>query len=136
MKSLARSARAALLGALAALWAGCQALPSQRLRECHQRCQVVQAELAQHKDETLRLRTRNQELAQRAVDDERRVRVAEDARAKLEASLLAYQRERDQMREAFDGLQRQIRSAALEPPTRAAANRDPAVSAVSSRVPD
>lgn len=103
-----------------AICAGCEGLPRAQLRQCHQRSQALQAEMAQLKEESLQLRSRNQELARRALDDARRIRSLEQEQTQLGQSLSNYQKERDELAAAFDQLQQQIRAAAREETRRAA----------------
>ena len=57
--------------------AGCSLVPKSRLDECHRLSQTLQAENARLKDTTVSLRSQNQDLTQRAVDDARRLRLQE-----------------------------------------------------------
>lgn len=115
--------RRAIWAVLTLAFCGCGALPQTRLAQCHQRSQALQAETAQLKDDALRLRARNRELADRAVEDARRMHTMAQDRSALEQSLVTYQRERDQLAAAFDRLQEQVRSAAGDSPPRAAIDR-------------
>jgi flagellar motor protein MotB len=99
--------------------AGCGALPSTRLAECHQRSQVLQSQMVQLKDETTQLRGKNRELTDRAIDDARRIGALKESNQQLERSVLVYQDERDRLVEAFETLQKQIRSAAVDGPRQA-----------------
>ena len=80
----------------AGLSAGCCLVPKSRLDECHRLSQTLQAENARLKDTPLSLRSQNQDLNQRAVDDARRLRCKDEAIERLEQSVLAYQSEREQ----------------------------------------
>jgi uncharacterized protein HemX len=116
--------RLAGLTLLAAALAGCSAVPSSRLQQCRNRSQALQAETARLKDEALRLRSRNRELARRAVEDADRLRTLEDTQAQLERSVLDYQRERDELTAAFEQFERELRAAAADGPT-SLAGREP-----------
>jgi predicted nuclease with TOPRIM domain len=96
--------------------AGCHGLPSaRRLEECRNRAQALQAEMAQLKDETLRLRSRNRELARQAVEDAERLQALDDERSELRRGALALQREREELAESYAQLRQQIQTAASTP---------------------
>ncbi|MBX6313375.1 MAG: hypothetical protein IRY99_10740 [Isosphaeraceae bacterium] len=102
----------AVIAALAALCAGCALVPRSRLEDCHQRCQALQAEIAQLKDSVQALRTQNRDLVQRAVDDARRMHELEEANQRFEQSIAEYQNEREELFTRYEQLLRQIRAAA------------------------
>ena len=79
--------------------------------------------MAQLKDETLRLRSRNRELTRQAVEDAERLQTLEAERAELTRSALALQREREELAEAFAQLRQQVQAAA-DGPTRASLERE------------
>jgi len=106
----ARPLRIAALMGTAVLAAGCSLVPKERLDECHKLSQSLQAETAQLKDVTLKLRATNQDLAERALDDAHRIQALDETNQRLEQSVLAYQQERDQLSAAFDQIKRQIAS--------------------------
>lgn len=91
---------------------GCGNLPREQLAQCHNRSQLLQAEASRLKDDSTQLRAKNRELAQRAVEDARRLRSMEEANRRLEKSVVAYQDERDQVQRAFDDLKRELIAAA------------------------
>ena len=62
------------------------------------------------KDTTISLRSQNQDLNQRAVDDARRHRVQEEEIQRLVQSVSAYQEDRDKLAVAFERIKSQIRS--------------------------
>jgi chemotaxis protein MotB len=90
--------------------AGCSFVPTSRLDECHRLSQTLQAENNRLKDTTISLRSQNQDLNQRAVDDARRHRVQEEEIQRLVQSVSAYQGDRDKLAVAFERLKSQIRS--------------------------
>lgn len=117
---MAKPARAIYLAAwlsLTALSGGCGLVPKERLEECHRLTQSLQAETAQLKDQTLTLRAHNQDLAQRAIDDARRIRELDEANQRLERSVLAYQAERDKLSEAFESFKSQLTASVDHVPT-------------------
>jgi chemotaxis protein MotB len=90
--------------------AGCM-VPKSRLDECHHLSQTLQAENNRLKDTAISLRSQNQDLNQRAVEDARRLRVQEEEIQRLVQSVSAYQEDRDQLAAAFDRIKSQIRTA-------------------------
>lgn len=102
-----------------------------RLDDCARRVQALQAEGTQLRDENLGLRARSRELAQRAVDDSRRIQRLEAANLDLERSVVAYQDERESLSEAFDQLRMLVQAegrgptAALIPPAPVAPDDHP-----------
>jgi chemotaxis protein MotB len=90
--------------------AGCSFVPKSRLDECHRLSQTLQAENDRLKDTTISLRSQNQDLNLRAVDDARRHRVQEEEIQRLVQSVSAYQEDRDKLAAAFDRIKSQIRS--------------------------
>lgn len=107
--------RAALSCSLAAIVAaaGCRTGPPANLEACRNRAQALQAEVAQLKDESLRLRARNRELVRQAADEAERVRVIEAENVELRGSLAGFQRERDELARSFDELKEQLRAEAV-----------------------
>jgi hypothetical protein len=108
--------RLGLTALLPAVLVGCSGVPTSRLEECRNRSQALQAEAARLKDESLRLRSRNRELARRAVEDAERIQGLRDANDQLRRSVVAYQDERDELAASFDRLQVELRAAAEGPP--------------------
>jgi predicted nuclease with TOPRIM domain len=100
---------------LAALTSGCALAPRSRLDECASKCQALQAETAQLKDAAARLRGQNRDLAQRAIDDARRLRTLEEANARLERSVAAYQDDVGRLGAAYDQIKRQVHASAVAP---------------------
>lgn len=104
-----------LIVAVAVTATGC-AVPRSRMEDCARRTQEVQAENGQLRDLVLQLRNRNRDMAQRAVEDARRLQAQESSLRRLERSVAAYQQERDQLAAAFDQIRRQVQAAAAESP--------------------
>ena len=98
----ARSRRLTCILAASTTLAGCSFVPKSRLDECHIQSQGMRTENAQLKDVTLDLRSHNQDLTQRSLDDAHRVEELEAANRRLVQSVLAYQEEREQMIAAFE----------------------------------
>jgi chemotaxis protein MotB len=88
----------------------CSIIPSSRLDECRRLSQTLQAENSRLKDTAVSLRSQNQDLNQRAVEDARRLRVQEDEIQRLVQSVSAYQQDREQLAAAFERLKRQIQT--------------------------
>jgi outer membrane protein OmpA-like peptidoglycan-associated protein len=112
-----RLRRFATVAILAALTSGCGLVPKARLEECHKQCQSLQAETNQLKDVALKLRAHNQDLAQRAVDDARRLQALDEVNDRLERSVHAYQTERDELSAAFERFKAQLQASADPVPT-------------------
>jgi chemotaxis protein MotB len=104
----ARPIRLALALSAATLAAGCGLVPKAQLDDCHKLSRTLQEETGQLKDVNLRLRAENQDLAQRTVEDARRLKVLDEENQRLERSVLAYQEERDHLLATFEQFQRQI----------------------------
>jgi hypothetical protein len=92
-------------------------VPRSRLTDCHTQSQGLRVENTQLKDGALKLRTHNQDLAQRAQDDARRLTELEQANRRLEQSVLAYQEDRDRLVAAFERLRGNLSAAADRGPS-------------------
>jgi chemotaxis protein MotB len=92
--------------------AGCSVVPKSRLDECHRLSQTLQAENNRLRDTTISLRSQNQDLNQRAVEDARRLRTQDEEIERLVQSVSAYQEDRDQLAAAFERIKSQVRSGA------------------------
>ena len=92
---------------------GCNFVPRSRVEEGQRVVQTLRSENDRLKDQTLVLRTKNQDLIQRAQDDARRLAIQDEALARLEKSVAAYQSERDQLANAFESFKRQARVTAV-----------------------
>lgn len=93
------------------LISGCSFVPKSKLEECHRVSQNLRADNNRLKDVALDLRSQNQDLSQRAVEDARRLSAQDEAVERLERSVAAYQSERDKMAAAFEAVKRQVRMA-------------------------
>jgi|GEM_PF-1759495 len=109
--SAVRAAAPVCAGLTMALTAGCSLVPRAKLDECHRVTQTVRTENNRLKDVVLDLRSQNQDLSQRAVDDARKIAAQEEAVEHLEKSVQAYQAEREQMAAALEAVKRQVRVA-------------------------
>jgi chemotaxis protein MotB len=89
-------------------FSGCALAPKSRLDDCHKQCQNLQAETAQLKDTNLKLRADAQDLAQRSVEDARRIKELDETNQRLERSVLGYQQERDELTRAFESFKNQV----------------------------
>jgi hypothetical protein len=78
--------------------------PRQELDDCHRLSQTLRSENANLKDQVLVLRTQNQDLSERAVDDARRLTQLESSNQRLETSVQAYQDERTRLEAAYQEL--------------------------------
>jgi chemotaxis protein MotB len=107
---------AILLGVGCSSLAGCSFVPRSRMEECHRLSQTLQAENDRLKDTTISLRSQNQDLNQRSLDDGRRLRLQEEEVQRLVRSVTAYQEERDQLAAAFARIQDEVRTAAAAGP--------------------
>jgi hypothetical protein len=103
--AMRRSWALRLLIAVPALFVcGCQLVPREQLEECHRLSQTLRSENAQLKDQMLALRSQNQDYAERAVDDARRLSQLETTNQRLETSVQAYQDERSRLEAAYSEL--------------------------------
>ena len=105
--------RAALLAVAMAAGcpsAGCSFVPTSRLDDCHKLSQTLQTENSRFKDLALKYRSQNRDLTQRAVDDADRLRKQDEAIARLEQNVQAYQDEREQMAAALERIKGKIQA--------------------------
>lgn len=108
-----RARQAAALGAwLAVAPVGCSFVPRTRLDDAQKLVLGLRSENAQLKDANLGLRSQNQDLAQRAVDDAEAIRALEAANTRYERSIAEYQGDRERLRAAFAELKDRVRAAA------------------------
>lgn len=91
---------------------GCGLVSKTKLDDCHHVSQTLRSENSRLKDVALDLRAQTQDLSQRAEDDGRKITEQEEAVARLESSVHAYQAEREQMAAALEAVKRQVRIAA------------------------
>ena len=94
--------------------AGCASAPRAQLDEARGQVHALRTELAQAKDVAAKLRTQNRDVASRTVDDSGRLAALEEANARLERSVAAYQEEREQYAAALDQIKRDVASAVDE----------------------
>ena len=110
-----RRRRFAMALALAPLLAlGCAAAPRGQLDEARGQIVALRTELAQSKDVGAKLRTQNRDISARAVEDSRRLAILEETNDRLEQSVAAYQKERDEYAAALDQINREVASAASD----------------------
>ncbi|MFO0891551.1 MAG: hypothetical protein U0790_20710 [Isosphaeraceae bacterium] len=95
---------AGLILAALALLPGCRMVSRDQVEECRQLSQSLRTENAQLKDQVLTLRSQNQDLSERSVDDVRRISQLEEANRLLEGSVQAYQDERSRLESAYKEL--------------------------------
>ena len=112
--SRSRLCSVAAVAVLALLMSGCRLAPREQLEECHRLSQTLRSENAQLKDQTLALRSQNQDYSERAVDDAKRLARLEAANLRLESSVQAYQDERTRLESAYQELRASL-PAALRP---------------------
>ncbi len=102
---------------------GCSALPAARVDDYRKRVQALQAENSELRTVVLNLRSQNHDMAQRAVDDARRLRAQDEAIRRLEQSVAVYQEEREQWAAQLEQIKSQVRMAAMAPPPTAMIER-------------
>jgi cell division protein FtsB len=93
--------------ALVASGAGCGMVPKQRLDDSQKLITSLRTENSQLKDASLSLRTQNQDLSQRAVEDARKISALDEAKSRLERSVQAYIDEREDLNTAFQQFKRE-----------------------------
>jgi hypothetical protein len=93
-----------ILAAVALAAPGCHLAPRQELDDCHRLSQTLRSENANLKDQTLVLRSQNQDLSERAVDDARRLAQLEATNEQLVTSVQAYQDDRTRLEAAYQEL--------------------------------
>lgn len=111
-------------GAVLALLTGCRSVPSEKFENCRRLNDTLRTENARLRDQTVALGSQNQDLSERAVDDARRLRSQEEAIARLERSVHAYQAERDELEVAFKQLKQTVSDIAPRTSTRHRASVD------------
>ncbi len=95
----------------ALLGPGCAFVPKPKFDEAQKLVQSLRSENTQLKDSALTLKVQNQDLAQRAVDDDKAIRALEAANSQYEQSIQAYQQDREELQAAFRELKSQVRTA-------------------------
>lgn len=96
---------------------GCGFVPKSRLAEAEKVIHGLRAENSQLKDSSLALKSQNQDLAQRAVDDARSIRAFETTTTQYERSIEGYQEDRERMKSAYDNLVKQVRVSSIPRPS-------------------
>ncbi len=94
---------------------GCSQIHNQRLEDCHKLAQSVQADNSRLKDVALKLRTENQDLSQRSIDDAKKIKTLADNNERLSRSVVAYQEERERMAAQVQAITREARTVGLDP---------------------
>src|SRR5262245_10626625 len=87
-------------GLLALAISGCAATPSSRLADARAQIVALREENARWRDQVAALKARNRDIAERAVEDARRIAALEEANGRLEQSIGGYQQERDELHAA------------------------------------
>lgn len=91
---------------------GCSSWPwKSGSRDAERLTRVIHAENARLKDVVVQLRSSNEDMAQRALDDASRIARLEDENERFRSSIAAYQSERERMARSFQTLQEQVRLA-------------------------
>ena len=80
-----------------------------RLDEATKLTQALRVENSQLKDVALNLRSENQDLTQRAVDDARTIRTLDQANRRFEKAITAYQTDRERLEASYEKIQRVAR---------------------------
>lgn len=92
--------------------AGCSSWPwASGSRDAERLTRVIHAENARLKDVVVQLRSSNEDMAQRSLDDAARIARLEDENERFRSSIGAYQSERERMARSFQNLQEQVRLA-------------------------
>ncbi len=94
---------------------GCAEIPTQRVADCHKLAQSLQADNSRLKDVALKLRTENQDLTQRSIDDGKKIKTLADNNDRLSRSVVAYQTERERMAAQVQAITREARTVGLDP---------------------
>ncbi|MEI7922436.1 MAG: hypothetical protein WCJ40_11040 [Planctomycetota bacterium] len=106
--------RAAISGLflLFSLNSGCSYWPSQiGGTDAERLTRVIHAENARLKDLVVQLRSRNEDMSQRSLDDAARIARLDEENQVFRTSLAAYQSERERMAKSFQNLQQQVQVA-------------------------
>jgi chromosome segregation ATPase len=108
------SSRWLLWPAVLLLSGGCTVIPRTQLDECQRLGQTLRSENVRLQDRILTLQNQNRDYADRAVDDARRLAVQDEAIARLQQSVQAYQDDRDRLESAFRQLTSNLKGEALD----------------------
>ncbi len=90
--------------AICALAAGCSMVPRKELDDSQRVSETLRSDNARLKDQVVNLREQNREMAERAVDDAKRLALQDRTIAQLENSVHAYQTERARLESAYERL--------------------------------
>lgn len=91
---------------------GCSSWPGQSGGKDSERLtRVIHAENSRLKDLVVQLRSSNEDMAQRSLDDSTRIARLEDENQAFRTSVAAYQSERERMAKSFQNLQQQVQVA-------------------------
>ena len=90
--------------AILAIGAGCSMVPRSQVAECQRASQTLRTENARLKDRVLAFQTQNRDLADRAVDDGRRLAAQEETIDRLQKTTLAFQNDVSRLEAAFKQL--------------------------------
>lgn len=102
---------------------GCSSWPwNPTNREAERLTRVIHTENARLKDLVVQFRSSNEDMAQRALDDSRRLEKLAEENDALRTSVAAYQAERERMARAFQNLQQQVQVVLSERGTLSAMN--------------
>ena len=104
-----------LVVSLSFLVPGCADIPNQRVADCHKLAQSLQTDNSRLKDVALRLRTENQDLTQRSIDDGKKLKTLADGNDRLSRSVVAYQDERERMAKQVQAITHEARSVGFDP---------------------
>lgn len=121
--------------ALGSGW-GCGFVPTNRLNDSQKLSQSLQAETSKLKDAIVRLRAQNQELARRSSDDLRTMQDQAETIKRLETSIVAYQKDREQMAAELDRIRQGVRAASLDQSTPPESGPLQTASGIASRDPE
>ena len=106
----ARAAALLILILPALVGPGCAFVPKSRLDDAQKVVQNLRSQNAQLKDQAVTLKSQNQDLTLRAVDDGRSIRALETANEQYERSIQGYQEDREQYQAAFRDLRARVGS--------------------------
>jgi hypothetical protein len=98
--------------------AGCAMAPRAQMDECQQLSRTLRSENARLRDQLLTAQSQNQDYAERAVDDARRLTRQDEAIERLEHSVQAYQDERGRLESAYRQLASNLGETGARPEAR------------------
>jgi hypothetical protein len=101
-----------MVGCILATVSGCSSWPwKSGSRDAERLTRVIHAENARLKDIVVQLRSSNEDMAQRSLDDATRIARIEEENEQYRSSIAAFQSERERMARSFQTLQEQVRLA-------------------------